>query len=119
MQFEAQHLHYHRSYSDATFEVVLADGVPAGRLYRHRMPEELRIVDIAVLPEFRGRGIGTALLREILDDGAREGLVVSIHVEHMNPAMSLYRRLGFVAAGESGPYVRMEWRPQGCSRSAM
>jgi ribosomal protein S18 acetylase RimI-like enzyme len=118
MQFEAQHLHYHRSYPGATFEVVLADGVPAGRLYRHRLPEELRIVDIAVLPEFRGRGIGTALLGEILADGAREGLVVSIHVEHMNPAMSLYRRLGFEAAGESGPYVRMEWRPHGRSRSA-
>ena len=118
MQFEAQHLHYHRSYPGATFEVVLADSVPAGRLYRHRLPGEIRIVDIALLPEFRGGGIGTTLLREILDDGAREGLLVSIHVEHMNPAMSLYRRLGFEAAGESGPYVRMERRPPGRSRGA-
>lgn len=110
MQFEAQRRHYGQHYPAATHEVILVDGEPAGRLYVDRSPEEIRIVDITLLPEFRSRGTGTAILRTILDDGARDGVPVTIHVEQFNPARRLYDRLGFRPVAEHGIHVLMEWR---------
>jgi ribosomal protein S18 acetylase RimI-like enzyme len=91
--------------------LVLHGGAPVGRLYLSRWAREHRIVDIALLPEYRGAGLGTALLRDLLDEGAAAGKAVTIHVEKFNPALTLYRRLGFVAAGEEGAYDLMRWKP--------
>ncbi len=107
-QFEAQDVHYRTHYAETAFNLIEVDGAPAGRLYVHRGPREIRIVDIALTPAFRGRGIGTRLLRALIaeaDDGA---LTLSIHVEASNPARRLYERLGFREASAHGPYVRME-----------
>lgn len=110
-QFRAQHAHYTTHYAGAEFLVIERDGVPVGRLYLHWRADDLRIVDIALLPEARGRGIGEALLRALLAAAAARGHGASIHVEQMNPAMRLYTRLGFQKAGEHGIYHLMEWRP--------
>src|SRR5262245_55631984 len=90
-QYATQAAHYARTFPGAGIDVVLVDGRPAGRFYVWRGERETRIVDISLLPEHRGRGVGTALLRGVLDEGAR----VSLHVEHTNPARRLYERLGF------------------------
>ncbi len=111
MQFDAQRRYYEEVYAGASFDVVLADGTPAGRLYVARWPKEIRIVDIALLPAFRGRGIGTALLRELMAEGAASGRKVSIHVERFNPALGLYHRLGFLPIADEGVYILMEWSP--------
>lgn len=110
-QFQAQHQHYATHYADAQFFVIERDGAPAGRLYLHWRANELRIVDIALLPGHRGAGIGAGLLRALRDEANAHGLFVSIHVEKMNRAMALYRRLGFRKAGEHGVYDLMEWHP--------
>ena len=110
-QFQAQHLHYTTHYTGAEFLVIERDGVAVGRLYLHWRTDDLRIVDIALLPEARGHGTGEALLRALLDAASARGHGVSIHVEQMNPAMRLYQRLGFRKAGEHGIYHLMEWRP--------
>ncbi|MDQ4068754.1 MAG: GNAT family N-acetyltransferase [Actinomycetota bacterium] len=111
MQFNAQHRYYAQQYADASFDVILFDGEPAGRLYVARWPEEIRIVDIALLPEYRHRGIGSALLQAILAEGTQGGDRVTIHVERFNPALRLYDRLGFVPVAERGVYLLLEWRP--------
>ncbi len=80
-----------------------------GRLYLERLPSQHRIIDIAFLPEYRGRGLGEALLRDLLDEAAAAGKPVSIHVEKLNPAMRLYRRLGFVTEEDKGIYDLMRW----------
>jgi ribosomal protein S18 acetylase RimI-like enzyme len=113
MQFEAQHHYYHANYPDAQFQVILLDHEPAGRLYLHRWPREIRIVDIALLPDYRHRGIGSALLGEILAEADRGGLAVTIHVECFNPALRLYERLGFRKVEDKGVYYFMERRPGG------
>lgn len=111
MQFAAQSAHYARHYAGMTADVVLLDGEPAGRLLVARGDEEIRIVDVALLPAFRGRGAGGALLAELMGEARAAGKRLSIHVERENRALRLYRRLGFEPAGEAGVYLRMEWDP--------
>ncbi len=108
MQFEAQDTYYRENYGSATFDVIEVDGEPAGRLYVARWADEIRIIDIALLPEHRGVGIGTALLSALLDEAAEAGKRLSIHVEVNNPARRLYERLGFVVVEEQGVYLLME-----------
>jgi ribosomal protein S18 acetylase RimI-like enzyme len=110
-QFSAQDAHYRANYPGATLDVIEVDGAPAGRLYVHRGPSDIRIMDIALAPGFRGRGIGTALLRALMDEADASRRKLSIHVEKNNPARTLYDRLGFEPAGEHGVYVLMERPP--------
>jgi ribosomal protein S18 acetylase RimI-like enzyme len=110
-QFEAQDRHYREHYAGASLDVVEWDGAPAGRLYVARWSDEIRIIDITLLPEFRGRGIGTRLLRGLLDEAARARRRVSIHVEKHNPALRLYARLGFAPIADRGVYLLMEATP--------
>ena len=109
-QFEAQDTEYRRNYPDASFDVVEIDSEPAGRLYVDRRADDIRIVDITLLPTYRGRGIGTALLRGLLAEAAASGKRLSIHVEVHNPARALYERLGFVPIEERGVYLLMAAR---------
>ncbi|HEX9375501.1 MAG TPA: GNAT family N-acetyltransferase [Actinomycetota bacterium] len=110
-QFEAQDRHYREHFARASFDVVLVGGDPAGRLYVDRGPAEIRVVDIAILPEFRGAGVGGMLLGELLNEAERTGRKVSIHVERFNRAIGLYRRMGFTPVADAGgdAYVLMEW----------
>jgi len=108
MQFHAQHTYYMEQYKHASFDVILLDDVPVGRLYLDRRKSEIRIVDIALLTAYRNRGIGSLLLKDILAEGERAGLPVRIHVEHFNPALHLYTRLGFRHIDDHGVYYLME-----------
>lgn len=108
-QFNAQARHYAEHYSGASFDLIIVDGQRAGRLYVDRWTGELRIVDITLLPEFRRKGIGTHLVRRLLDEAAGDSQRVSIHVEKFNPAIPLYERLGFRAVQDQGVYLLMEW----------
>jgi ribosomal protein S18 acetylase RimI-like enzyme len=112
MQFDAQDAWWQENYADASFDVILVEGEPAGRLYVHRGPSEIRIVDIALLPEHRGNGIGTRLLEELLAEGDASAKSVTIHVERMNPALRLYARLGFSLAEDKGVYLFLERPPR-------
>lgn len=112
-QFQAQHRHYQTHYPSARYEVIVRDGENAGRLYVQPMENEIRVMDIALLPQHRGQGIGGALMREVLDEAARTRRFVSLHVEADNPAKRLYERMGFAVAGEASFYKLMRWIPPG------
>ena len=111
MQFQAQSKFYGESFPGAAFLVVLRDGEPAGRLYVDRRDDEIRLLDVALLPEHRGAGLGTALLRDLTAEAAAAGKPLRIHVERFNPALRLYLRLGFKQIQDQGVYYLMEWRP--------
>lgn len=111
MQFNAQHTYYMQQYTQAEFQIVLLDGEPIGRLYVDRRPDEIRLIDIALLPEYRGQGVGAFFLHNLFDEARRTRLPVRIHVEHFNPALQLYTRLGFRKIGDTGVYYLMEWSP--------
>lgn len=109
MQFHAQHAHYQEHFSDAAFDVILLDDKPIGRLYVHRLKDEIRVTDIALLPEHRGRGVGSSLLRDLLQEATRAAKAVRLHVEKNNPAKRLYYRMGFRDIEDVGVYDLMEW----------
>ena len=111
MQFRAQDSEYRRHNPAGAFDVIEVDGVPAGRLYVDRRPAEIRIVDISLLPAFRGAGVGTRLLAALQDEAAASHRTLTIHVEIHNRAATLYARMGFRVAAELGVYRRMEWSP--------
>jgi GNAT superfamily N-acetyltransferase len=108
MQFDAQDASYREQRPQATFDVILVDGQPAGRLYVDRLADEIRIVDVALLPDHRAMGVGTLLIRRILDEGRASGRPVTIHVERGNRARVLYERLGFRQIATTGVYDLLE-----------
>jgi len=112
-QFQAQRHHYRTYFADAAFDVLEQRGEPAGRLYLQVRRTQLHIIDIALLPPWCGRGIGTAILQALQADGRASGKGVGIMVEKFNPALRLYRRLGFTDFADSGVYLEMEWLPDG------
>jgi len=111
MQFQAQDRYYREIYPTADYQVILLEDQPVGRLYVQRRSAEIRVIDIALLPAFRGQGIGSSLLNQILEEAQKHNLPVTIHVERFNPALSLYERLGFRLAQDKGVYYFLKWNP--------
>jgi GNAT superfamily N-acetyltransferase len=110
-QADAQHRHYQRHYPDAEWLVVERGGNDIGRLFLEEWPSQIRLIDISLLPEARGGGIGGAILADLMEMAVAAGKALTIHVERNNPAMRLYLRLGFAKIDEHGIYDLMEWRP--------
>ena len=108
-QFDAQSVSYAATYPEASFQIIERDGEPIGRLYVARWEKQIRIVDITLLPEFRGSWIGTELLRELQEEARAAGKSLTIHVERFNRALGLYQRLGFREIEDKGVYLLMEW----------
>jgi ribosomal protein S18 acetylase RimI-like enzyme len=117
MQFNAQSQFYIENYPGAEFQVITLNDQAVGRLYIHRRENEVRIMDIALLPGYRNLGIGSALLQDILDQGKNLNLPVTIHVEQFNPALRLYKRRGFRQKEDKGVYLLMEWSPENKEQS--
>lgn len=111
MQHEAQDRHWRERFPHAERSVVLVGGEPAGRLYVDRGPDEVRVVDVALLPEFRGRGVGGELLARLAAEAARAGRPLRLHVVDGNPARRLYLRLGMRVVGREGDRELLELAP--------
>lgn len=106
-QFALQHAHYRRHYDGAEWLVIEIAGVRAGRLYVKAGREDLRLMDVVLADAHRGRGLGTALTREVIRYADALGLPVTLHVEPWNPAQRLYARLGFRTVEMRGIYAFM------------
>jgi len=112
-QFSAQTQHYLAHYANDFFNIVEVDGVPAGRFYVDYWSSEIRIVDIALMPEFQGKGLGSFLMKKVLSEGTEKNQPVTIHVEQNNPAKRLYERLGFTEKSRfNDVYILMECVPE-------
>jgi ribosomal protein S18 acetylase RimI-like enzyme len=108
-QFEAQNHHYELHYPQAERSVIQVDGADAGRLYVERAARLIEILDIALLPAYRGQGVGAVILRSLQREAAAGYKRLGIFVEVNNPAQRLYRRLGFTEIGAHGVYLEMRW----------
>ena len=113
-QFRLQRAHYETHFPDAVHEILEVEGVPAGRLWVDWRDAEARLLDVALRATHRGQGLGTAVLRQLMDAAAERGLAVTLNVEHNNPrAKRLYARLGFRVLRDIGTHDFMEWTPAG------
>lgn len=110
MQHAAQTRAY-SCYENANQRVIMCGGRDAGRLFIASWREEIRIIDISLLPDFRGKGIGTYLLKQIMGEAAASGRSVTVHVERFNPAQRLYERLGFEVEATRGIHFFMRANP--------
>ncbi|QXI49851.1 GNAT family N-acetyltransferase [Pseudomonas anuradhapurensis] len=106
-QFQAQHAHYQTHFADAGFSIIETAGEAIGRAYLLWTDSHLQIIDTALMPAWRGRGIGTGLIRQWLAQADRQGLSVGLHVTLDNPALRLYQRNGFEVVGDNGLYLQM------------
>ncbi len=110
MQFKAQQSGYAAQYSTADHDIILLDEKPVGRLMVVRADDEIRLIDLALLPEACGKGIGTILFNDLLDEAGATARPVRLRVLQTNlGAIRLYQRLGFVNISEDPIYVEMEW----------
>jgi ribosomal protein S18 acetylase RimI-like enzyme len=112
MQFSAQEQWYRTAYPAAENQIIQINGRPAGRLMVLREPDTWHLIDISLLPENRGRGIGGELIELLIHDCAAAGAVLKLQVLKVNPALRLYHLLGFVITGEDQIYLQMELRPR-------
>ena len=111
MQFAAQDSFYRATYPHASYDLVVSGDKVLGRLYVHRGEPAWLVLDIALLPEHRGNGIGTRLLKQVIAEATLAGKPVQIHVERYNPARGLYHRLGFSEIEDQGIYLLLERQP--------
>ena len=109
-QFDLQRKHYRAHYPGATFDVILLDAVPVGRIYVYRTQNEIRLMDVALMPDARGRGIGTQLVQRLLAEAGARDAAVTLNVEPFNAARRLYERFGFRVLEEDPTNLFMEWR---------
>jgi len=111
MQFRAMRTGYAGQFPKAEFSVLVQAGRPVGRIVVDRSEEAICLVDLALLPEYRGLGIGTSLMRELIAEAGKVGKPIQLHVFKRTRPIQWYARLGFVKTGETGAYDRLEWRP--------
>jgi len=115
-QHRAQHHHYQTHYIGMEWLILEQGGVPVGRLYLAEWAREFRVVDISLIETARGKGLGRAVLEDVMTAAQASGKAVSIHVEKLNPARRLYDRLGFVPVEDKDVYDLLEWRaPSGAA----
>ena len=111
-QFTAQHQHYQDHFAEAEYCVVLDGGLPVGRLYVDRRVDEIRILDVAVLPEYQGQGIGRTLIQTLLREAEAAGKPVRLYVENFQQrSQAVFRQLGFEPKEDHGLSLLMEWQP--------
>jgi GNAT superfamily N-acetyltransferase len=103
-QFQAQHQHYTSKYKDAHFQIIKLGEIPIGRLYVAELADEIRIIDITILSEFRGKNFGTRLIEEILLGADQKNKAVQIYLETNDRSEILFTRLGFVPIADGGIY---------------
>lgn len=106
-QFDAQHRHYQEHYREAEFSIVLQDSQPIGRLYLFRGPTIHNLMDLSLLPNWRGHGIGSHLLSLLVQEADTAGKSIRLYVEPDNPARYLYERFGFAITGQHPIYLEM------------
>jgi len=111
MQSILQDTQYRKAFPNAVFEIIEYNKKTIGRLYTDENEHEIRGIDISLLPEFRGKGIGTKILKSLLAKAADKQKIFSTQVERNNPAYHLYLRLGFKYTGDNGTYYCVEYRP--------
>ena len=110
MQFEAQRTDYQNRFPTSQHSIILVDGVARGRIWVDRGNDEIRLLEISLLPGSRDRGTGRVLLNRLIAESHEAGIPLRHSVYKANEAaLRFYSRLGFEVIEEFDLYVLMEW----------
>jgi len=112
MQFKAQYTHYRAVFPAASFDIILLDGAPVGRFYVARQDDHILLIDLVLLPEFRGQGIGSLILKDLAVRAFEENLPLRLHLEYNNRSRAWCERLGFRLLKDEGMYLFFERTPE-------
>lgn len=112
-QFHAQSVYYQAQFPEAEFHVIEHQNQSIGRRSINRAADEIRLIDLAILPEFQGRGIGSRILTDLIEEANQLGKPLRHHVLRFNRALQLYERLGFSVTEDRETHLLMEWSPTG------
>lgn len=108
MQFMARE----RTYPRVDNRIILLNGRPVGRMLVDRGDASILLRDIALLTEYRNRGLGSRLITELMKEATSVGKPINLHVVATSPAVRFYERLGFRRSGdETAAYLEMKWVP--------
>ena len=108
MQFNAQRSGYSQMFREASFDIVLLEDLPVGRIVVNRKAEEIRVVDLVLAPDMRNRGIGAELLKRVAAESIAAGKPLRLRVLRGNRALRFYERHGFTVTGETGAHLDLE-----------
>ncbi|MGE7113764.1 GNAT family N-acetyltransferase [Lysinibacillus sp. NPDC047702] len=111
MQYEAQKRSYQHNFPQAKHEIIYHEGLQIGRVMTEIKSGNIHLIDISLLPDFRGKGYGTKVLKQLQSSAANQKMSVTLHVLQGNPARHLYERCGFYVTGETAPYIAMRFEP--------
>ena len=115
-QFDAQDAFYQAEMPGSTQDVILSAGEPVGRLYSYRAADEIAILDLAILPQFRRKGIASTVIRNLQSEAGKSRKGIRIYIESFNPSASLLTKLGFRLASDDGVNHRYQWQPESPDR---
>jgi ribosomal protein S18 acetylase RimI-like enzyme len=111
MQYQAQQQNYSACYPAAENNIIVLAEQPIGRILVDRRKETIRLLDIAILAEYRNKGIGSSLIRDLLAEATAAQKPLRLSVYKLNPALRLYERMGFLRDGEEALYIQMQYLP--------
>ena len=118
MQSAAQLADYKTKCPGARFQVIIYNKKDAGRFFTCETENDIRLLDITILPEFTGKGIGTNLLHRLIQRSTKVQKKISLYVLASSPAIKLYQRLGFIHIKSNGLYYYMEREPGNYSNTS-
>ncbi|MDR3409574.1 MAG: GNAT family N-acetyltransferase [Formivibrio sp.] len=113
MQFSLQQAQYSKNHPQANFYLITKSDVSIGRMYVEREIGAIHLIDISLLPEYRLHGIGSVMIKRLIEEAGAEHMPVTLRVQKNNLALDFYQRLGFQIAGDEGVFWFMRHMPQG------
>jgi len=110
-QSALQRIHYRKFYPQAWFTIIEVEGKPAGRLCVNQSRQEMRVVDISILPEYCQHGIGSRLIQQVITESTRLKSPLRLCAELGSAVHTFYKKLGFREIKRDGTHIHYQWAP--------
>ncbi|WP_299021149.1 GNAT family N-acetyltransferase [uncultured Photobacterium sp.] len=111
-QYALQQVHYEKCYPRVRKAIIEYEGTRIGKVYTDKVNENggsLRVIDITIDRPWRGKGIGKHIIKVIQEEARDAFLPLTLHVHKLNPAVELYKKLGFRVDEHREQHVLMKW----------
>ncbi|MBV9863916.1 MAG: GNAT family N-acetyltransferase [Abitibacteriaceae bacterium] len=108
----AQDRYFQTGWTAAVHEIVLCDGAPCGYACIEERPHDMHVRELVIHPDFQNRGIGSAVLRQVMARAQERQVPVRLGTFVKNRALHLYQRLGFEEFDRTEVHILLQWVPK-------